>query len=162
MSLKTPSLAGLVELGLLQRLLSNLEHRGARLALHLHLQGHVRDRGAPKQAAGHLHGVRHFVHLPRVPSLRRLPLLLPCDAAALRRDRPHSGVRAKISRERVPMVLPVPGQRRAHQLILYGAFREDQLPSGPRRLLGSRVTADLDLYLPVAGRVRSKANERRR
>ena len=47
-SCHTDSIAGLVEFNLLQRLLSHLEHRGPRLAIHVHLQGRVRDPGTRK------------------------------------------------------------------------------------------------------------------
>lgn len=120
-------IAGLVELDLLQHLLSHLEHRGPRLAVHLHLQGHVRDRHAQEQEAFGLRGVRHLVHHPRVHHQLRHRLLLSCPAVLVRRDRADRGVRTEISRKRVPLVQSQCRKRSDSLFVLHGVLRQDQL-----------------------------------
>lgn len=124
-----------MEFELLQHLLSYLEYRGPRLAVHVHLQGHVRDRDTGKQELVSLHGVRDFSDLPRVPPVLDVPVLLSGVDATLRWSGTHYVVPTKIGRERLHMVLLELGQWSISQFVLHGIFRESKLSSYSRRYL---------------------------
>lgn len=88
----TIRIAGLVELDLLQHLLSNLEHRGTRLVIHLHLQGHVRDPDSRKQDYIYLCGLRYLGDHSRIHPQLHHPFLLSSYADSFRCYWPHGRV----------------------------------------------------------------------
>ena len=145
-SCHTDSIAGLVEFNLLQRLLSHLEHRGPRLAVHIHLQGRVRDPSARKQISIHLRGVRHLGNHARVHSQLLHPLLLSNYADSFRWLWLCSPIRFEVNWKCIHLVQPELRQWNIGQFVLYGVFCQGQLPFGSGRFLGSLYSENLGMF----------------
>lgn len=131
---------------MLPHVLSHVERRGARLAPHVHLQGHVRDRAAAQQDLGDRRRVPRIRHLSRIRTRFCVPLLLPSYArpvwwlglgSDLLRQNRHQ--------QHLYVVFLLLGQRCHVQLIHNGVLQPTQLSTLPRLLSGSGHTAKLDL-----------------
>lgn len=148
-------LQGLVELDDLPHVLSHVERRRARLALHLHLQGHVRDRGAAQQDVGDPRRLPRLRDLSRIRPRVRVSLLLPGHVRPVRRLRLLLHLRPQDSREqRLHVAVLLPRQRHHVRQLRDGVLRSIKFVSSLFQLLpGSARAAKLDMFpvRPVDG-----------
>lgn len=140
-------ITGLVEQQDLSRVLSHMECGGARLAIHVYLQGHVRDRGAAQPNTVSHHRIPCFRRLSRVHNRVRIRLLLPGDVRLIRRHRLLHVFRSQARHQQYLHVADLePRQWRYIQSVLDGGVRPmEQLSTSSQLLLRSVHSAKLEL-----------------